>query len=164
MELSLRTFCESDPCGDTHCVSVPYHLPDLCDISGCSCDEISGCSTMPIDVCGTCETFSPRIDMMETKDSIMVTAELPGVDDKDINIFVHDGILALGGEKKAGKHMKGADYHQVERLCGSFLRTITLPDTVESGRMERVYENGVLTLNFPKTVNALEGFDQVTTA
>jgi HSP20 family molecular chaperone IbpA len=150
MELSLRTVCEtpvSEGCG---CFSIPDSCTDNC-LDEC-CDECCECSVMPIDVAETCCTFSPDIDVRETKASIMVTAELPGMDKKDIDVSVHEGVLTLSGEKKIGGQKKGTDCYQMERSYGSFSRSMCLPDTVDSKNMKTVYKHGVLTLTIPKTV------------
>ena len=155
MELSLRTVCEtpvSEGCGclsiPSGCSSVPSSRIDEC------CDECCECSVMPIGVAETCCTFSPHIDVMETKGSIMVTAELPGMDKKDIDVCVHDGVLTVSGEKRIGGRKKAMDCHQMERSYGCFSRSMCLPDTVDSKTMKTVYKNGILTLTLPKTAKA----------
>lgn len=152
MELSLRTFCEtpvSEGCG---CFSIPDDSTDSM-VNEC-CDECCECSVMPIGVAETCCTFSPHIDVMETKGSIMVTAELPGMDKKDIEVCVNDGVLTVSGEKKISGQKKGTDCHQMERSYGCFSRSMCLPDNVDSNKMKTVYRNGILTLTLPKTAKA----------
>ena len=158
MELSLRTVCEtpvSEGCG---CLSIPNGCADIrvdeCyDVDEC-CDECCECSVMPIGVAETCRTFSPYIDVTETKGSIMITAELPGMDKKDIDVCVHDGVLTVSGEKRIGRQKKGTDCHQMERSYGCFSRSMCLPDTVDSKKMKTVFRNGILTLTLPKTARA----------
>lgn len=156
MELSLRTVCETPTREGCDC----FCIPDTCmtmdsgasTTSSCmsAADICCDCSVMPIDVADCCCSFSPLMDVIETKSSIMVTAELPGMKEEDIDVSVHDGILTVKGNKKIGKQRKGTDYHQLERSSGSFSRSMCLPDTVDSKLMKTVYENGVLTLTLPK--------------
>jgi HSP20 family molecular chaperone IbpA len=153
MELSLRTYCEtpvSEGCG---CLSIPSGYVSS-GVDEC-CDECCEYSVMPIDIAETCCTFSPSIDVMETKDSILVTAELPGMDRQDIDACIHDGVLTVSGEKKIGRQKKGTDCRQVERSYGSFSRSMCLPDNVDSKKMKTVYRNGILTLTIPKTAETV---------
>lgn len=148
MELSLRTFCEtpvSEGCG---CFSIPNSCADTM-VEEC-CDECCDCSVMPIGVAETCCTFSPNIDVAETNGSIMITAELPGMDKKDIDVSVHDGVLTVSGEKKIGGQKNVTDCHQTERSYGCFSRSMCLPANVDSENMKTVYKNGILTLTLPK--------------
>ena len=159
MELSLRTFCEtpvSEGCG---CFSIPtsYKESSVCECSDDCCegsDDCCDCSVMPIGIAETCCTFSPHIDVMERKGSIEVTAELPGMDKKDIDVCVNDGVLTVSGEKKIGRQRKGTDRHQMERSYGYFSRSMCLPDNVDSSKMKTVYKNGILTLTLPKMAKA----------
>src|SRR5208283_5668596 len=71
-------------------------------------------SVMPIGIAGIEGTFSPRMDIKETKGALTVTVELPGMDQKEIDVSVHQSVLAISGEKRAGKEEKGTDYHYIE--------------------------------------------------
>ena len=113
-------------------------------------------SVMPIGIAGTEGTFSPRMDIKETKGTLTVTAELPGMDQKEIDVSVHDGVLTISGEKKVGKEEKGTDYHYIERSYGCFSRSFSLPDTVETEKIGAAYKDGVLTVTLPKTAKAME--------
>jgi HSP20 family protein len=113
-------------------------------------------SVMPIGVAGVEGTFSPRMDIEETKSALTVTVELPGMDQKEIDVSVHDGVLTVSGEKKVGKEENGTDYHYIERSYGCFSRSFSLPDTVETGKIGAAYKDGVLTVTLPKTAKAVE--------
>ena len=113
-------------------------------------------SVMPIDVAGMEGTFSPRMDIKETKGVLTVTAELPGMDQKEIDVSVHDGVLTISGEKKVGKEEKGTDYHYIERSYGCFARSVSLPDTVDTEKIGAAYKDGVLTVTLPRTAKAME--------
>jgi HSP20 family protein len=100
--------------------------------------------------------YAPRIDIKETLKSFEITAEMPGMDRKDIDVSVHDGVLTLSGEKKVEKDEKVMNYHHVERSYGCFSRDITLPDTVEADTVKATYKNGVLHISMPKNQKAIE--------
>jgi HSP20 family protein len=101
--------------------------------------------------------YAPRIDIRETADNFQIAAEMPGMDRDDIDVSVHDGVLTLSGEKKVEKDEKVMNYHHIERSHGCFSRDISLPDTVEAGKVEATYKNGVLHISLPKTQKAIEG-------
>jgi HSP20 family protein len=101
--------------------------------------------------------YAPRIDIKETSDSFQIAAEMPGMDRNDIDVSVHDGVLTLSGEKKVEKDEKVMNYHHIERSYGCFSREISLPDTVETDKVEAAYKNGVLLISLPKTQKAIEG-------
>lgn len=100
--------------------------------------------------------FSPSIDIMDTEKEVVVTAELPGVDENNIDISITKDTLTIKGEKKAEKEEKGKDFHLVERSYGSFIRTIPLPVDVETEKVGATYKKGVLTIKLPKTEKALK--------
>jgi HSP20 family protein len=101
-------------------------------------------------------SFSPHIDVSETDKEIKVSAELPGMDDKDIEVNLNKDSLTIKGEKKEEKEDKGKDYDHVEREYGSFSRTIPLPDEIESDKAEANFKKGVLTVKIPKSTRAIE--------
>lgn len=98
--------------------------------------------------------FGPRVDLSETEDSFCVTAELPGVDPKDVDISVSGNILTLRGEKKQERQEKGRNYYRTERQYGSFQRSIPLPSSVDSDKVEASYKDGVLTITLAKRAEA----------
>jgi HSP20 family protein len=98
------------------------------------------------------DVLAPRIDIAESKDAIDLTAELPGVDEKDVDVTLADGVLTIRGEKKAERDEKDKDknWHVVERSYGSFSRTISLPFDPDSAKVEAEFEKGVLHIHLPK--------------
>jgi HSP20 family protein len=98
------------------------------------------------------DMLAPRIDIAESKDAIDLTAELPGVDEKDVDVTLADGVLTIRGQKKAERDEKDKDknWHVVERSYGSFSRTISLPFDPDSAKVEAKFEKGVLHINLPK--------------
>ncbi len=99
--------------------------------------------------------FTPRIDIKETKKDFKVVSELPGLDQKDIDVSLHDGRLTISGEKREEKEDIEGDYYHVERSFGHFYRSITLPDTVDVDHVKSVYKNGVLMITLPKNEKAI---------
>jgi HSP20 family protein len=93
----------------------------------------------------------PAIDVKENDKSVTVTAELPGVEKKDVQIDVHDNILTIKGEKRSEKKEDKDNWHFVERSYGSFARRVLLPSEVDGDHAEATMDKGVLTLKLPKT-------------
>ena len=96
--------------------------------------------------------FRPRVDMSETDVEITVSAELPGMDEKDIAVELQGDVLTLRGEKKSEQEEKGKNWFRREQSCGSFHRCIELPVGVEAGKAKAQFKNGVLTFTAPKRV------------
>ena len=94
--------------------------------------------------------FAPRVDTAETDTAYEVTAELPGVDEKDIKISLEGDMLAISGEKKAEREEKKKDYAMSERSYGSFKRAFTLPANVDAEKIAAKFEKGVLKVTLPK--------------
>jgi HSP20 family protein len=92
----------------------------------------------------------PALDVKEDDDAITVTAELPGIDPKDIEISVQDDVLEIRGQKSEEKRREDDNYHVIERSYGSFARRIMLPSEVDDEQAEATMNNGVLTLRLPK--------------
>ena len=99
-------------------------------------------------------SFSPRVDVEETDGEIRVTAELPGVDEKDLEVHVQDDVLTLKGEKHEEREDRGRGWR--ERSYGSFYRTIQLPGEVDADKVTAAYKKGILTIRLPKTATARE--------
>ena len=95
---------------------------------------------------------APKIDVAEGKDAIEVTAELPGVEEKDIDVTLSNGVLTIRGEKKTERDEadKDKNWHVVERSYGSFSRTISLPYDPDSAKVEAKFDKGVLRIRLPK--------------
>lgn len=96
------------------------------------------------------ENFYPRIDISEDKDNINVLAEIPGVKKNDIKITLQDNILTIEGEKKKETEQKEKNYFRSERTHGSFKRCFTLPDLVDSEKVEAKFEDGMLNIQLKK--------------
>jgi HSP20 family protein len=94
--------------------------------------------------------WAPSIDVAETDEEIVVTAELPGIKQDDVDITIADDVLTLKGEKKEEKEVKKKDYHRIERSYGSFQRSISLPTGVKAGEAKAKYKDGVLQVTIPK--------------
>jgi HSP20 family protein len=96
------------------------------------------------------EEWAPAVDVAEKADQVVVKAEIPGVDAKDIDISLTGDILTIKGEKKSEREEKEESYHLVERSYGSFTRSLTLPAAVDPDKIEASYQQGVLTITCPK--------------
>lgn len=100
------------------------------------------------------ENCGPALDVEETKNSVLVKADLPGLKKEDIQVSVEDGFLTLRGEKKQEERKEESNLIREERWYGIFERVIELPNTVDAERVKAVYKNGVLELSFPKKEEA----------
>lgn len=95
-------------------------------------------------------TWSPAVDIYETENELVLTAELPGVEEKDVEIKVEDNTLSLKGERKFEKETREENYHRIERAYGSFYRSFSLPNYVDQDKISAEYENGLLKIHMPK--------------
>ncbi|HBY58040.1 MAG TPA: hypothetical protein DEG96_09325 [Candidatus Atribacteria bacterium] len=94
--------------------------------------------------------WSPLIDVIDKKDNILVKAELPGVDKKDVKISLSENTLTIQGERKEEKEIKKEDYYCCERAFGTYSRTIALPVEVDKTKAKATFKNGVLEITLPK--------------
>src|SRR6202049_2430321 len=99
-------------------------------------------------------TWVPAVDIYETEHELVVKADLPEVDPKDLDIRVENNILTIRGERKFEKNVNQENYMRVERAYGSFARSFTLANTVNAEAIKADYQNGVLTLTIPKKEEA----------
>lgn len=106
---------------------------------------------LPISTLRSTSDFMPRIDVSENDLAMQVSAELPGMSEKDIQISIENDALIISGEKKSDLEEKGKNYHRVERTYGSFQRAIPLVSEIEADKVEAVFKNGVLNITLPKT-------------
>jgi HSP20 family protein len=97
------------------------------------------------------DAFSPRVDVVEGDKEITVSAELPGIDEKEIDVSLSHGVLTISGEKQEKKEDKGKNYYRMERSYGSFRRSVPLPSEVDEDKAEATFKKGVLTITLPKT-------------
>ncbi len=96
----------------------------------------------------------PAVDLEETEDAFKITAELPGMDKKDIQITFENNVLSISGEKKAEKEIKEDNFHRLERSYGKFHRSFELPGYIERDKIEADYKDGILHVTVPKTEEA----------
>ncbi len=94
--------------------------------------------------------WSPAVDIYENEDEIILSAEVPGIDEKDVEISLENNTLTLKGERKFEKETKEENYHRIERSYGSFFRSFTLPTTIDQDKVHAEHENGVLRVHLPK--------------
>ena len=108
----------------------------------------------PLARAGSGATLAPSIDVKETDKAIEVEAELPGVDEKDVQVTLEDGVLTIKGEKKAEKEESKKGYYMSERSYGSFLRSFELPAGIEADKVNATFAKGVLKVTLPKPTGA----------
>ncbi|HWR98025.1 MAG TPA: Hsp20/alpha crystallin family protein [Candidatus Methanoperedens sp.] len=94
--------------------------------------------------------WAPAVDIYETDKEIVLKAELPEMQEKDIDIKVEDNVLSITGERRMEKEVKEENYHRIERSYGSFNRSFTLPRTLDPEGIKAAYKDGVLKVNIPK--------------
>jgi HSP20 family protein len=100
--------------------------------------------------------LAPAVDVSEKENEFEITAELPGLDEKNIEVKLTDDTLTIKGEKNEEKEEKQKDYHVSERSYGSFMRSFQLPETVDKSKIEASFAKGVLKLKLPKTAKVQE--------
>jgi HSP20 family protein len=94
--------------------------------------------------------WAPAVDIYETESELVLQAEIPGINEKDIEISIEDNTLTLKGERKFEKETKEENYHRIERSYGSFFRSFTLPPYVDPEKVEAEHESGILKVRMPK--------------
>jgi HSP20 family protein len=99
---------------------------------------------------------APAIDFAEDEKTYHVTAELPGLSEKDINLSVSDDLLTITGEKREEKERQEKNYHYSERRFGSFRRAVQLPQHIDRNKIEASFKNGVLDVTLPKSPDAMQ--------
>jgi HSP20 family protein len=102
----------------------------------------------------TTSSFAPAVDVYEDEHKVTLKIEVPGIDEKEIDVRVENNTLTVHGERKIEKEEKEENYRRVERQYGSFTRTFTLPTTVDSEKVSATYDKGVLKVNLPKRAEA----------
>jgi HSP20 family protein len=98
--------------------------------------------------------WTPPVDIYETDDALVLTAELPGVSKDDVSIEIHNNTLTLRGERKHDAEVKEEHYHRVERAYGTFQRVFVLPTLVDQEKVQATYHDGILELRLPKLESA----------
>lgn len=99
----------------------------------------------------TVADWMPTVDISETDAEYLIKAELPEIKKEDVKVTVEEGVLTLQGERRQEKEEKGKRFHRVERSYGSFVRSFTLPESVDDAGVKAEYKDGVLALHLPKT-------------
>jgi HSP20 family protein len=99
-------------------------------------------------------SWIPQVDVREEAERFVVTADLPGVDGKDIEVTAEKGVLTVRGERRAEKKTENDGYTRIERASGTFLRRFTLPETADAEAIKATHVNGVLELSIPKRPQA----------
>ncbi len=94
--------------------------------------------------------WQPPVDIYEDENSVVIKAEVPGVDQKEIDIRIEDNTLTIRGERKHSQEVKKENYHRVERFYGTFQRSFSLPHTINQEQVKAACEQGVLTITLPK--------------
>jgi HSP20 family protein len=102
----------------------------------------------------TTGAFVPPVDVYEDEHGLRLKLEVPGVDEKDLDIRIENNVLTVRGERKFEKEEKEENFHRIERRYGSFVRSFTLPNTVDSEKVSASYKNGVLELQLAKKAEA----------
>ena len=95
-------------------------------------------------------SWSPAVNILEKQDAIQITADLPGMKAEDVEVTVDNGVLTIRGERKLAEATEGETYHRVERVYGVFERTFTLPNSVDTTKIEAKFTNGEMAVTLPK--------------
>lgn len=95
-------------------------------------------------------SWTPSVDIFETENELVLSAEIPGIDEKDIEIKLEDNTLILKGERKFEKETKEENYHRIERAYGSFHRSFTLPPYIDQDKINAEHQDGILKIVMPK--------------
>lgn len=98
--------------------------------------------------------WQPPVDIFEDKDEVVIKVELPGIDQKDIDIKIEDNTLTIRGERKHDDSVKKENYHRIERFYGSFQRSFALPQNINQNGIKATCEKGVLSVILPKAEEA----------
>ena len=101
------------------------------------------------------QSFMPSIDIKDTNKELKITVELPGMDEKDIDLSLTDGVLTIKGEKKHEAEDKKGDFHHIERSYGYFHRSIPLPCEIVEDKVSANFKKGVLSVSLPKSEKAI---------
>jgi HSP20 family protein len=102
----------------------------------------------------TTSQFAPPVDVYEDEHNVVLKVEVPGIDEKDIDVRVENNVLTVHGERKVEKEEKEENFRRVERQYGSFTRTFTVPTTVDAERIQADYDKGILKIVLPKKAEA----------
>ncbi|MGB7297284.1 MAG: Hsp20/alpha crystallin family protein [Candidatus Aminicenantales bacterium] len=95
-------------------------------------------------------SWAPAVDIYEDEKQLVLTAEIPGINEKDVEIKIEDNTLSIHGERKLEKETREENYHRIERAYGAFYRSFTLPNHIDQDKIQAEHENGVLKITMPK--------------
>ena len=95
-------------------------------------------------------SWAPAVDIYETENNLVLSAEVPGIEEKDIEIKIEDSTLSIRGVRNFEKETKEENYHRIERAYGSFFRSFTLPNNIDQEKIHAEHESGVLKIHMPK--------------
>jgi HSP20 family protein len=95
-------------------------------------------------------SWAPAVDIYEDESQLVLTAEVPGLSEKDVEIKIEDNVLSIQGERKLEKETREENYHRIERAYGSFYRSFTLPNYIDQDKIKAEHENGVMKITMPK--------------
>ena len=104
----------------------------------------------------TLADWAPAVDIVEDEKEWMVKAELPEVKKEDVKVTVENGVLTITGERKLEKEEKNKKYHRIERAYGNFMRTFTLPETVDTAKVNAEFKDGLLRVHLAKAPKAAQ--------
>ena len=140
----------------SHDLSVPHHYPtDFRNLMNYFWNFLDNSNTDTSDL-------SPKIQVMENKDTISIMAEIPGISEKDIDLKVSaDGVLSISGEKKNEMYQNNKDNYFSEISYGMFRRTIQLPWDLDYNACQAKYDNGVLVVSIPKSQTERQKFKKI---
>ena len=108
-------------------------------------------------------SWMPTVDISETENGFEIHAELPGVNESDVNVSLTDNLLTIKGEKRTEEKTDNKNFHRVERRYGSFQRSFTLPRQVNTAEIKAGFKDGILSLSIPKTEEAMPTEIQIST-
>ncbi len=94
--------------------------------------------------------WAPQVDLSENEDGYMLNLDLPGLNKKDITINYQDGVLTISGERKAEEKQEGDNYLRIERRSGEFSRSFSIPNAIQTDKINAIYEDGVLNISLLK--------------
>jgi HSP20 family protein len=100
------------------------------------------------------DTWMPALDVRESEDRWEVTIDLPGLEPGDVSVTFEDGMLSITGKREFSKEDTGDTWHRIERSFGTFARSLRLPQTADTEKIEASFDKGVLTVSVPKTEQA----------
>jgi HSP20 family protein len=107
------------------------------------------------------EGFTPAWDVKETEKELVVKADLPGMDEKNVQVTIGNGVLTLRGEKESERKEEHGNYHTMERSYGSFQRSIRLPETIDEDKAGARFDKGVLTVTLPKRPETVKAHKKI---